>query len=276
MVLNRRDTKRVILPSVVAFVVVPIAFTAYSLLLGGSTGGDGYSVDASRIQITLALLALGELGVVGVVGWRWQLRLTSLAGGALLLILPILFGIIPGESKAATGYLLLALVAVLFVAGLETTIRYSESLENLLRSGIGLYGIAVGALHVLLAIGLEVIVRGTSGIYPFILIAGLVCVCILFVITASAAILWAREELYSPTILLLLWFIIGTYETVTLWLSRGSLTASTGIDWSRFDPAPDYVFSAGVLLALFLFVIGIELTLRSTLAYAQRGGPPAE
>jgi len=42
-------------------------------------------------------------------------------------------------------------------------------------------------------------------------------------------------------------FIISTYEAVTVRLSRGSLTPSTGIDWSRFDLAPDYVFSAGVL-----------------------------
>ena len=276
MVLNRIETKRIILPSVVAFVVVPIAFTAYSLMLGGSTGAGGYSVNASRIQIILALLALGELGVVGVVSWRWQLRLTSLIGGTLLLTLPALFGIIPGESKSATGYLLLALVAISFVAGLEAAIRYSESLGHLLRSNIGLYGITLGIFHVLLAIGLEVIVRGTSAIYPLTLIAGLVCVCILFVTTVSAAMLWARGELYSPTILLLLWFIIGVYETVTIWLNRGSLTASSGIDWSGFNPAPDYVFSAGVLLALFLFVVVTELIIKSALEYTQRRSSPVE
>jgi hypothetical protein len=276
MVFSEGGNRQVIIPSVVAFIAVPIAFTAYSLLLGGSTGGDGYSIDASRIQIALALLALGELGVISVVGWQWQLRLTSLAGGALLLILPILFGIIPGESKAATGYLLLGHVVILFVAGLEATIRYSEPIESVLRSDIGLYGIAVGVLHVLLAIGLETIARGTSGIYPSILIAGLVSVCILFVISVSAVILWAHEDLYSPVMLLLLWFTIGAYETFTLFLSQGSLTASTGIDWSRFSPTPDYLFSVSVLLVLFVFVIGVELTSRILLTFTQLRTPPAE
>jgi hypothetical protein len=259
---NESGNRRGIIPSAVAFVAVPVAFTAYSILAGGHTGGDGYSIDASRAQVTLALLALAEIGAVSVVGWQRQLRLTSLAGGATLLTLPLLFGIVPGESKSATGYLLLGLTVVLLVGSLETTVRYSERIENVLRSDAGSYGIAAGALHVSLAIGLEAIARGTSGIYPLILIAGLVSACIFFATSVSAVVLWAREGLYSPVVALALWLAVGVYETATFLLSRGSLNASEGINWSQLSPAPDYLFSAGVLLVLFLFVTGIELTFR--------------
>lgn len=228
---------------------------------------QGYPISIEPVFSTtmfLYVLGLSLTGSIALLVWNWELQIAPVAALGALLVWPWYYH----AGIGSVDYGALPFVILLIAAGFEGVAKFPERLGEIASGSTGLYALAAGLLHLVLGFGLQVYTRqffwmSTPTLSGAELMGLLFIVSGLALVTAGATpvLLWRRERLVSPALMLAGWFLWGIYEA---WRVRESLPLGdfVGIDWFFPVPYPDYLLKATILLLLLLAVAGSELAIR--------------
>lgn len=264
---DRRETALLALASAV---LVPLWYLSYSVFVRWLQGNPTSVRALSSPPMLLSLLLLAVVGVF-VVGLRVaRLRASLGVVVAAFLAWPWLYISIP---VGGVGPLTIPFVVALLVTVVEGTVRYQDRLEAGFRQYTGRRALAIGVAHAAVGLGLQWYSR--TG-YPdrfFSPIAVGVSALALVGLGALPVVLWSRDRLVLPGMVVGGWLGWGLLRTWQLRASlpRGSFSA---IAWVSTSPAPDYAVKWTVPLLVVVVAVAVELVGRWLRAYAV-GGPTA-
>lgn len=259
------DTRSVAL-MFVGFLGFPVLFTGYNLLVRSVWWGRSlelYAVQAKPGQILIAVIALGEIGVLLAIGHGYRLRIARWWALFVVTFVPLVSGpILPGEAKSETGYILFSFGLIGVTAVVEAILkqRGREQLTDRARRAVVI--IATG--HAIGGVVLQLFARGTDVFVdeaftftiPVVLSVG-----VFFLLTAVAVLLREEAGLATPLVATLGWFLWAVGGIVA---SGETLPAGgfQGVDYSALAPYPDYLLSWPMLLLLLVLTVLLEWGLR--------------
>jgi hypothetical protein len=265
--MGRDDRRGTVFLAIVAAVLVPPGYLSYSVLVRWLQGNPTAVRALSSPPMLLSILLLAWVGVLAV-GLRVT-RLRVSLGVVLVgfLAWPWLYISVP---VGGGGPLAIPFVVALLVTAGEGTVRYQDRLEAGYRQYAGRHALAVGLGHAAVGLGLQWYSR--TG-YPdrfFSPIAVGISALALVGLGALPVVLWSRDRLVLPGVVVGGWLGWGLLRT---WQLRASLPrgAFSGIAWVSTAPAPDYAVKWTVPLLAVVVGVAVELGGRRLREYTVGG-----
>lgn len=227
----------------------------------------GSVIVQSWFEVVAFAVVVSVVGVVGLLAWRWRLRVTPVA---TILALGAWPWVVSSRPIWNRGYVYPLFVAVGFVLAVEAAVRRRRRVTTLLDRP----AIAVGLAHVFVGFLLQMAVRSLSFSSQWVVVLMWTVILsavalVLFATGALPVVFWRHERLIAPAVVAAGWFAWGVYDIWT-WRESLPLTAFQSVQWAALEPAPDYAYQSTTLLLVLLVVAGGEYVLREVAQVAMK------
>lgn len=253
----------------IATLLTPIGYFGYVIFVRWFQGNPLKIEPIFSEVMILYLFVLALTGVLMGLAWRLELRITQIIASGGLLVYPWMYLSIPIGN---VGYVMIPFVGVLIIASLEVVILAPMQLPNFPFAVVESYALAFGILHFILGFALQIATRQLWWVNPTYGLSGILLMGMIYALSGLALVatgvltivLWLRQRLVTPLVLILGWFSWGLYGT---WTIRRNLPLSefTAINWTAAKPYPDYMLRWAMLLIIILGFAGAEFVIRSQL-----------